>query len=216
MNSIRSIASVLTILCIGTHAYAQYDDTDNTFEEWSLEEEAATKPLHKEYKQTLYLQYSPSQYLLPDAPHRHFQEFGIGYSRAIQVMEENPYFVEVGANMKYSFAKYANGTSKNHLLTFRLPINALYKLYLSPKNDQALVPFAGVYCRCIAVGKEKTGTTRKDLFDNGWKRIQLGWQAGIRYQFDRFYLGVSYSRDFPDENKRPAVHECSLLMGVGF
>ena len=114
-----------------------------------------------------------------------------------------PYFLEVGANVKYSHAK-DNGI-KYDLLTFRIPVNAVYKLYLSKTKDIALAPYAGVHIRAIAAGKE-----------DDWKSFQIGWQTGLRFYYNKVYLGVSYSRDFPDKEKNPHVHECSVHVGYCF
>ena len=198
----RSIGTVL-LLCISSIAYAQYDNYD-TVDDWTLEdvEEETPKPQHKEYKNFFYFQYSPSRYLTDDETMK-FNEYSLGYARSIQVMEDLPYFVEVGANIKYS---HANERGVNYdLLTFRLPINAVYKLYISKTKDIALAPYAGVYIRAIAAGK------RSD-----WKSFQIGWQTGLRFYYNKVFLGISYARDFPGETKYPHVRESSVHIGYCF
>lgn len=199
---LKSIGMLL-FLCISNASYAQYDDYD-TVEEWTLEdvEEETQKPQHKEYKNFLYLQYSPSRYHTGDDK-LYFHEFSAGYARSIQIVEENPYFIEVGASMKYSHAK-ESGTCYN-LLTFKVPVNVVYKFYLSKTKDIALAPYAGVHVRAIAAGKE-----------DGWKAFQIGWQVGVKYYWNRLFMGISYARDFPDETKDPHVHECSVHLGFCF
>lgn len=203
MKSFRENIGTILLLCISSVTYAQYDNFD-TVEDWTLEdvEEEAPKPQHKEYKNFLYFQYSPSRYHTDDTKQK-FHEFSVGYARSIQILEAKPYFVEVGANVKYSHAK-DNGI-KYDLLTFRIPVNAVYKLYLSKTKDIALAPYAGVHIRAIAAGKE-----------DDWKSFQIGWQTGLRFYYNKVYLGVSYSRDFPDKEKNPHVHECSVHVGYCF
>lgn len=198
----RNIGTVL-FLCISSITYAQYDNYD-TIEDWTLEdvEEEVPKPQHKEYKNVLYLQYSPSRYITNDVKQK-FHEFSLGYARSIQILENKPYFVEVGANIKYSHAK-ENDTNYN-LLTFRIPVNAVYKFYLSKTKDIALAPYAGVHMRAIAAGKE----------DN-WKSFQIGWQTGLKCYINKVFMGISYARDFPDQSKNPHVHESSIHVGYCF
>lgn len=203
MKLFRRSTGIALLLCMSSLAYAQYDNSD-IVEDWTLEdiEEDTPKPQHKEYKNALYLQYSPSRYYT-DGVKQKFNEFSVGYARYIQILEGKPYFVELGANVKYSHAK-ENGVNFD-LLTFRIPVNAMYKFYLSKTKDVALAPYAGVYLRAIAAGKE-----------NYWKSFQIGWQSGLRLYINKVYIGVSYAKDFPDENKNPHVHECSVHLGYCF
>jgi len=203
MRLFRRSTGIILFLCMSSLTYAQYDNID-TVDDWTLEdiEEEAPKSLHKEYKNALYLQYSPSRYHTGDVKLK-FNEFSVGYARYIQILEEKPYIVEVGANIKYSHAK-ENGVNFD-LLTFKIPVNVLYKFYLSKTKDIALAPYAGVNVRAIAAGKE-----------DGWKSFQIGWQTGLRLYINKVYMGISYSRDFPDEGKDPHVHECSAHFGYCF
>ena len=129
MKLFRKNIGTILLLCICSNTYAQYDNYDSV-EDWTLEdvEEETPKPQHKEYKNIVYLQYSPSRYHTDEIKQK-FNEFSVGYARSIQVMEDLPFFVEVGANIKYSHAK-ENGNNLD-LLTFRIPVNAVYKFYLS-------------------------------------------------------------------------------------
>lgn len=203
MKSFRKSIGTILFLCISSTTYAQYDNYD-TVDDWTLEdvEEEAPKPQHKEYKNFFYFQYSPSRYHT-DEEKQKFHEFSLGYARSIQIMEELPYFVEVGANIKYSHAK-EDGVNYD-LLTFRLPVNVVYKLYLSKTKDIALAPYAGVHIRAIAAGKEEN-----------WKSFQIGWQTGLRFYYNKVFFGISYARDFPDEAKNPHIHESSVHIGYCF
>jgi hypothetical protein len=203
MKILRKSLGTLVLSCISATAYAQYDNYDSV-EDWTLEdvEEETPKPQHKEYKNFLYFQYSPSRYNTDDSKLK-FHEFSVGYARSIQIMEELPYFVEVGANIKYSHAK-EDGV-KYDLLTFRLPVNAVYKLYLSKTKDIALAPYAGIHLRAIAAGKQAD-----------WKSFQIGWQTGLRFYYNKVFMGISYARDFPDETKNPHVYESSVHIGYCF
>lgn len=215
MRTTRTWMAVLAMLCLGLTARAQYDDTYDV-EEWTLDdEEEAPKPQHKEYKNALFLQYSPSRYKLSDDSRIHLNELAVGYSRMIQVLEDVPYFVEVGAGMKFSWE-----TSKINarVLTFRIPINVIYKFYPWKDKDWAIAPFAGATLRAIAMARERTADKSTSLIggDSDWHHFQVAWQAGVRFYVNRYFLGVSYSRDFRDQSKLPGVHECGVHFGVCF
>jgi len=197
---------VLTImLCMSHGAYAQFDGGNDYADEWTLDlgdEEEENKPQHKEYKNFAFLQFSPSQYRFDGGGKLHFVEYSIGYAHSFQVLEEKPYFVEVGASMKYSHSGNDNGYD---LLSFRVPANVVYKFYLSKTKDIALAPYAGPSFRAIVAGRK-----------NCWDACQLGWQAGLKFYVNRFFIGVAYSRDFPDDTKYPRIHESSINFGVCF
>lgn len=215
MRPTRKIMALLAIMCLSLNAWAQFDDSYDV-EEWTLdpEEEEAPKPQHKEYKNALYLQYSPSRYKVNADSRIKFNEFLLGYGRAIQVVEEQPYFVEVGASIKFSWE-----TSKMNarVLTFRVPVNVLYKFYPWREKDFAIAPFAGASVRAIAMAREHTGEKSTNLLcDSDWKSFQVSWQAGLRFYLNRYFMGVSYSRDFRDSSKYPGVRECGVHFGCCF
>lgn len=215
MRPTRKIMALLAIMCLSLNAWAQFDDSYDV-EEWTLdpEEEEAPKPQHKEYKNALYLQYSPSRYKVNADSRIKFNEFLLGYGRAIQVVEEKPYFVEVGASIKFS---WETSKMKARVLTFRVPINVLYKFYPWREKDFAIVPFAGASVRAIAMAREHTGAKSTNLLcDGDWNSFQVAWQAGIRFYLNRYFMGVSYSRDFRDSSKYPGVRECGVHFGCCF
>ncbi len=207
--------ALFVVLCLGPSAWGQFDD-DYAVEEWTLDdfEEEAPKPQHKEYKNALYLQYSPSRYKVGDNSRLRFNEILLGYSRIMQVVEDTPYFVEAGASVKFSWTKCE---ADARALTFRVPVNVLYKIYLSKKKDYAIAPFAGASVRAIAVARDYSGNQNTNLLcDGGWKSFQVAWQAGVRFYLNRYFLGISYSRDFRDSSKYPGVRECGVHLGYCF
>lgn len=205
-------------------ARAQYDDTDEPGD-WEIEEIRDEKPPRRERANTVYVMYAPSQYLVPGAPHLHVQELAAGYARSIAVSEDAPFFVEAGAELRYGHAKAApsRGGAECDLLTARVPVSLTYKFYLGRTGSAALAPFAGVYGRVTASARAKGadgGSAFPRYAEDGathrWDRAQLGWQAGVRYLTGRVSLGVSYSRDFPDDSKHPSVHASAVSLGVRF
>ena len=214
MITTRIKMALFVVLCFGLNAQAQFDDTYDV-EEWTLDdEEEVQKPQHKEYKNALYLQYSPSRYKVDEGNRVKFDEFTLGYSRFIQVVEDVPYFVEVGANMKFS---WETSDLKARALTFRIPVNVTYKWYPWKEKDYAIAPYAGASIRAIAMAREHTGPESTSLLNGGgWRHFQVSWQTGVRFYLNRYFLGISYSRDFRDSSKYPGVRECGVHFGVGF
>lgn len=207
---------LLSLLCLSMATYAQYDG--DGLEDWTLpfDEEEEQKPQHHEFKNALWLQYSPSRYICSDGMKMGASEIALGYSRFVQVMEDTPLFVEVGANMKYGFPRGDWGRCLR-ALTFRIPINLTYKIYPWKDKDWAIAPYAGVNVRALALAKDCAGEKDFDLIADGdWKRFQVGWQTGIRFYVNRIFLGVSYSRDFPDSSHTPALQECGVHVGCCF
>lgn len=215
MTATRIRMALFAMLCLCMNAQAQFDDTFEV-EEWTLDslEEEVPKPQHKEYKNALYLQYSPSRYKVDEGDRIKFNEMVVGYSRFIQVVEDVPYFVEVGANMKFS---WQTSDLKARVITFRVPVNVTYKWYPWRKKDFAIAPYAGASVRAIAMAREHTGAKSTSLLgDGGWDSFQVAWQVGLRLHLDRYFLGFSYSRDFRDSSKYPGIRECGVHFGVGF
>lgn len=216
MFTTRIKMALFAVLCFGLNAQAQFDDTYDV-EEWTLDdEEVAPKPQHKEYKNAFYLQYSPSRYQVGEDVERvKFNELAIGYSRFIEVVEDMPYFVEVGANMKFS---WETSVMNSRVLTFRIPVNVTYKWYPWDKKDFAIAPYAGVSLRAIAMAREHSGAKSTNLIGspNDWHHFQVAWQTGLRFHLNRYYLGISYSRDFRDSSKYPGVRESGVHFGVCF
>ena len=207
--------ALFAILCLSLNVRAQFDD-EYTVEEWTLdEEEVAPKPQHKEYKNALYLQYSPSRYKVSDESLVRFNEFQLGYNRLILVLEDYPFFVEAGAGIKFSWTKCCGMNAR--ALTFRVPVNVLYKFYPWKKKDFAIAPFSGVSVRAIAMARDCAGEKCTNLLcDGDWGSFQVTWQTGLRFYLNRYFLGISYSRDFRDSSKYPRVRECGVHVGCCF
>jgi len=216
MSTTRIKMALFAVLCFGLNAQAQFDD-EYELEEWSLddEEEVAPKPQHKKYNNAFYLQYSPARYKVNEDDRVKFNEFTVGYFRSIEVVEDLPYFVEAGANMKFS---WETSTLKARVLTFRIPINVIYKWYPWKEKDYAIAPYAGASIRAIAMAREHTGPESTSLIGNpyDWHHFQVSWQTGVRFYLNRYFLGVSYSRDFRDSSKYPGVRECGVQLGYCF
>lgn len=244
MLQMRKILCLAFVSFMAANSYAQFDTTDDEFSDdlgLYYDEEEEEKPQHREFKNMIDVQYAPSKYTFHGAsPRLHTQGFALGWNRSIQVQENTPLFVEAGVQMKYDFAEesLSHGNASYQQLAFRIPVNVVYKFYLSKTKDIALAPMAGVFAQLRAMGREKIGGQSRDIVADGitnttgaaWKRFDLGWQAGVKMCLGRYYLGFSYAQDFPDrlvnddsvdsslgEDKQVArMHEFSLHAGICF
>lgn len=224
----RRLLLLSSIAFVCSNARAQYDNSDNGIDDLLFldEVEEDSVPKHQEYNNQIYIQYSPTRYCFDDlTPHIHFQEFAIGYARNISIIEDKPFFAEVGGLFKFSASKgdIAHQNAEYKLWTFRIPVAITYKLYI-PGTNIAFAPMAGTYFRCGLSAKESLNGSSYSLFNEDkpnstgtkWDRCQLGWIVGMRFHTGRFYLSANYGRDFPDENKLPQVYESSVALGLCF
>ena len=163
MKKRNYLLTTIILLCAFTTANAQFvdDDFDDLLDFGEDEEEI---PLHDEYFNQIYVQYSPTRYNFDGAtPNLHFNEFAVGYNRAIQIVEKKPFFIEAGLQLKYSTCSgdddHQNASFK--LFTFKLPINVTYKLYI-PHSEVAFAPYAGVYFRAGLTGKQSLNSNKTD------------------------------------------------------
>ena len=243
MRQISKLICFAFISLLSIEARAQFTGEDETTDDLGLyfDEDEEEKPQHKEYKNMIDLQYTPSRYTFHGATGSiATQGFALGWARSIQVTENTPLFVELGAQMKYDFAgenpQHQNASYRQ--LSFRVPANLVYKVYPSRNSSFALAPMAGIFCQVRAMGKEKLNGQSRNITDNGnnnttgavWKRFQLGWQAGLKFYWDRYYCGFTYAQDFPDrlvndksvdsslgEDKLICrMHEYSVHIGICF
>ncbi len=240
----RKILCFAILSCMALNGYAQFDTTDDEFSEdleLYYDDDEEEKPQHREFKNMIDVQYTPSKYTFHGAsPRLHTQGFALGWSRSIQVQEETPLFVEAGLQMKYDFSgeSLSHGNASYQQLAFRIPVNLVYKFYLSKTKDVALAPMAGVFAQLRAMGKEKLNGQSTDIVAEGitnttgaaWKRFELGWQAGLKMCLGRYYLGFTYAQGFPDRlvNDKTAdsslgqdkfvtrLHEYSVHAGICF
>lgn len=228
MKKLHFLICLITAACMSQNVRAQFDtDYSEDLELYYDEDEPQdTLPAHKEYRNILYAQYSPSRYHFRGAtPRLEFQEFAVGYARIVQVQEDTPLYVEGGLQMKYSHSSgdAAHQNATYSLLAFRIPINVSYKWFPWRTRELALAPFAGVNVRAIALAREKLAGATTNLMDDAtnttgaeWDWGQIGWQAGVAFYYGPFRLAASYGNDFRDKSKLPRINECSLTVGYSF
>lgn len=241
MKTIRTLICTFALLCLGTSAFAQFENYGMDDGLGLYYDEEVKAPVHKEYKNKFDVQYSPSRYYFKGAsPELSFNEVSVSYHRLFQVLEDKPFFAEIGAEMKYSHTNgdQAHQNATYDMLGFKVPVSVFYKFYVSEKNEFSIAPYAGAHFRATAWGKETLNGQSKGFInkDNNnatkayWKPCQLGWHVGLRLGLGRYYVAASYGRDFPDkltgskaskvsagkDEEIAVLHECGVHFGVCF
>lgn len=172
-----------------------------------------------------------------------FNGLSLGYTRAISLSTSIPLFVEMGLAGQFSFKKddksyynrydeYYENTTKLSMVSFKIPLNIMYKIPL-PNSSISFIPFAGATLRGNIWGEQKKEwgyedeikNKKSNLFDkkdmegnnNTWKRIQIGWQIGLKTHFsEKFIISGSYGTDFSEIVKKYKFHTGSISVGYTF
>lgn len=157
----------------------------------------------------------------------------LGYERAIGLTQSIPLYLKVGGEVKYSFGDDDSFGEKfkYSFLSVKVPVSVAYDFAVSDNID--ILPYAGLYFRLNAIGKEKyDGDSRyyededHDLFSDGdddekWSRFQVGWHIGADVMFSkRFLAGINYSSDisnlYDKGNTTISSHAINIKLGIVF
>ena len=110
----------------------------------------------------------------------------------------------------------------------KVPVNLMYRFDF--KKRFALIPYIGLSLKGHIWGSLKFHSdyydedsesiniyNEKDMEGKQAKRIQLGWQLGLRAHFDsKFLVGASWGTDFVDYFKKSKIHSGSITIGYIF
>ena len=159
-----------------------------------------------------------------------YNGFSLGYVQAFSIAKKLPLFIEAGAGidfMRHSFdGSEGDMTDKYsiNILALDIPVNVVYKVKLTNKIN--IKPYTGIYLRLNMLAKEKdeiggnSETFKEDynLFDgdDGWKRVQLGWQIGAMADYSRYSIGLGYSIDFNEITESCKFGTLSVRLGYNF
>ena len=155
-----------------------------------------------------------------------FSGFSLGFSRSIGLSSATPIYLEPAVALQYSTKKEGyfnyydeyNTSARLKLISIKVPINFIYKYDFS-STPVSLMPFAGITMRGNVWGEINDDGDHDDLFDDdyGWKRFQIGWQAGVKARINhRFIIGGSFGTDFNDIVKKIKVHTGTIMLGYSF
>ena len=140
----------------------------------------------------------------------------LGWTKGISLTQDLPLFLEVGANVMYSFGeKYDIETS---LPSLNVPVTVAWKF--SPTESISLIPHAGLNLRGHILGTMSYDGEDLDLFDSDegdGKRFNVGGTVGFAASFNKFMVGLGYTFDFNETWKEAdKINYLTISIGLKF
>ena len=172
----------------------------------------------------------------------YFNGVGAGYTIDFRVSNTIPLYVGTGLNIRGVFDKdkiainneedLVNMDVKSTLVNLNLPINVSYRVPVA--DNFYLTPQLGLDFRVQVYGQSKLDLnsdfpelnklvsqdskvnlfSKNDLGDNRMRRFQMGWHAGLNFEYSRVNLGLSYGTDFVKIHKN--VGGSNFLVSLGY
>lgn len=188
---------------------------------------------------TIYAEWNPMTYYYTgkgESDDTNFNAFSLGYNRAFSLSASTPIFIETGLALQYGFHKDSDDddeyTLKYSVLSAKIPVNFMYKWSI-PNSTVELIPHLGLTMRANVWGQGKEEWedsngksksedwdifSKKDMGKDGvWKRVQIGWQIGLKARFaQKFIIGGSYGTDFNEISKKFKFRTGTIMLGYTF
>ena len=164
----------------------------------------------------------------------YYNGFGVGYNVDFRVSNSLPLYVGTGVNAQFLFhsddifetTTYdpVAITLNQTFINFNVPVNVSYRIPVA--NNFYMTPFAGLNFRVQAYGhqsmkvdgeKYSEGTnyfSDEDMGGEPLKRFQMGWHAGLNFEYNRVNLGLSYGTDFVKIHKN--IGGSNFLVSLGY
>lgn len=141
------------------------------------------------------------QYNYTDAGDNTFDNYNgasFEYNRTIGLSPNVPLYIQIGAGWRYSISNVDDyGDMKSNLVTFTLPVSALYHFYI-PNSCVGFELYTGINLKAHVYNDLEfdddyydTKTITKDL-----SNPNVGWHVGGNVNFGKFFLGIRYGADF--------------------
>lgn len=156
--------------------------------------------------------------------------FSAGYTYGLNILKTAPLFVEFGANVMYASGKESDGVEDwsyeqtYNTLSLNVPVSVSYKFSFADK--MSLSPFVGLNIRGLLLAKGKYTESSsyyegvnyfdEDTLDDPWKRVQVGWQIGVGFNYKKLYVGVAYGSDFSEITKKAKLSFTTISLGYNF
>ncbi|MDO5332708.1 MAG: outer membrane beta-barrel protein [bacterium] len=136
-------------------------------------------------------------------------------------------------------------------INLRVPVNFVYRFNVS--DDFKIAPYVGINFKLNLVTKMKdvvdSNLSKDELKDLGyeepdwvnvysdskenmgdgdytWNRFQMGWQIGVGFEYQKYYLGVQYGTDFipayshkfewDGGSSKPKINSQALKISLGY
>lgn len=177
-----------------------------------------------------------------DAANSYFNGAGVGYNADFLVSQSVPLYVGTGIDARFQYQKKdivdssaytgINADLKTTFVNLNVPVNVSMRVPVA--ESFYLSPVAGVDFRVQAYGKSKlsgnvtnashfgslSASTTTDLFsksemgDARLRRFQMGWHAGLNFEYNRLNLGLTYGTDFVKLHKN--LGASNFIASVGY
>ncbi len=168
--------------------------------------------------------------------------FGLEYTRGFGLSSVNPMYLEAGIklNMGFGSKSYEDvyDSEKVSVQMMRLSVPVSFAWRFAAGDNIAITPYAGIDFRINVMGRAKSeeeynGQKHEydwvNIFDEDeigeddtWNRFQMGWHIGVRAEYSRAFLGISYGTDFikaysyNDEDFKSHVSTGNLAVTLGY
>lgn len=154
--------------------------------------------------------------------------FEVGYIYGLGLGEESPMAIEFGLGLGYQASTTKiSGTYQGYdcdwqlkvsQFNIKVPVNFTYKFDIS--ESFAIAPYAGINFRFnpLFEGEYKAtilGESETEKDKEGYKKFQMGWQAGAKFYYKKIYLYAQYGTDFMPAFKVDGVKANTRNFGVG-
>ncbi len=213
------LAAAFVLLSCGT-AFAQFTNASG-----STKSTGSSTPVEIKDWTSVYVQYNPSRFIPKNGDSESFNRFTFGVSRAINVMQSQPLYIEVGGNLQFGFtSEFVGSELKWKMLSIGVPVNLTYAWHIT--NKFAIAPYFGFNMRVNVWGNLTHDDYDKslDIFDDDdvsdalqHKRFQIGWQIGANFQFnDDIYIGAGYGTDFMEIFEKCKIGRAHITLGLMF
>ena len=215
MKRITLITAMMLLSC-GT-AFAQFSNAGSS----STKNLGSLSSVNTENYTSVYFQYNPSSFIPKHGDSESFNGLTLGVSHAINIMESQPLYIEVGGNVQYGFTGEWLGLDDFSwkMLSVGVPVNLTYAWHLTDKF--AIAPYLGLNFRFNIWGSVDDDYNIFDDDEMGddlqHKRFQMGWQIGANFQFNNtFFIGGGYGKDFMELFEDCKIGRASITAGFIF
>lgn len=146
---------------------------------------------NKDYNR-IYFGYAPTK-LSADGESETMHGFDLGYMRGFNVTKGRrlPLYVEAGLALNADFGEALSESDK--LLNFEIPFGVAYR-WTIPHTQIHISPYFGFHFKVNALWNNDDGDSYFDADET--HRFQFGMQLGGHFDFNRFYLGIGWDKDF--------------------
>ena len=162
--------------------------------------------------------------------YNNYQTYSLGYYITNPMPGASlPLMIESGITINWHHQDYSpapNRSATEDIVSSKIPANLLMRIGLSP--DFIISPYAGLFGKANLFGKRtqtysssaESKTETENLFDKGdmsgnpYKRILIGYNAGLRFQYSKYYAIIEYESSFTNLTYNSKYHLTSF--GIGF